>query len=186
MVRMGPGVVVAGLTAAAMAAVTLLAVQADGAERQAVAARASAGAPVEASPSSGPAPTAPALPPSSGAGYRVVYSIGEHRVWLVDPRKTPELQASFEVTPGSVEPAAGAYSVYSRTATGKGTDRRQIEHIVRFTQQGNTVFGFGAALDGSTAPPDAGLRTGGIRSARADGQLLWDFAPTGTRVVVTP
>ncbi|WP_405015486.1 hypothetical protein [Kitasatospora sp. NBC_01539] len=183
---MGPGVVVAGLTAAAVAVVTLLAVQADGAGSRAAAAGASAAAATEAAPSSGPAPTAPALPASSGTGYRLVYSIAGHRVWLVDPRKTPELQASFAVTPGSAEPSPGSYSVYSRTATGKGTDGRQIEHVVRFTQQSGTVFGFSAAVDGSTEPPEAGLRTGGIRSARADGQLLWDFAPTGTRVVVTP
>ncbi|MEU2630782.1 hypothetical protein, partial [Kitasatospora sp. NPDC007106] len=121
---------------------------------------------------------------SSGTGYRVVYSVSQHRVWLVDPRKDPQLQASFAVTPGSVEPTPGSYSVYSRTATGKGTDHRQIEHVVRFTEQGEVVFGFGSAVDGSTAPPDAGLRTGGIRSSRADGQVLWDFAPTGTRVFV--
>ncbi|WP_431683929.1 hypothetical protein [Kitasatospora sp. KL5] len=183
---MGPGVVVAGLTAGAMAVVALLAVQADGAQARAEAARAATGLPAEATPSAAPAPSAPALPASSGTGYRVVYSVSEHRVWLVDPRKTPQLQASFAVTPGSTEPTPGNYSVYSRTATGKGTDGRQIEHVVRFTQQGGVVFGFGAAVDGSTAPPDPELRTGGIRSARADGQLLWDFAPTGTRVVVAP
>ncbi|MEV6208385.1 hypothetical protein [Kitasatospora sp. NPDC051914] len=183
---MGPGVVVAGLTAGAVAVVALLAVQADGAQARAEAARAAAGLPAEATPSAAPAPSAPALPASSGTGYRIVYSVSEHRVWLVDPRKTPQLQASFAVTPGSTEPPPGNYSVYSRSAAGKGTDRRQIEHVVRFAQQGDVVFGFGAAVDGSTAPPDPGLRTGGIRSARADGQLLWDFAPTGTRVVVAP
>ncbi|MEV8096334.1 L,D-transpeptidase [Kitasatospora sp. NPDC085879] len=182
---MGPGVLVSGLTAGAMAVVVLLAVQADGAESRAEAARVEAGLPAEPSPSAvAPAPSAPELPASSGTGYRVVYSVSRHRVWLVDPRKTPQLQASFAVTPGSTEPTPGNYSVYSRTATGKGTDGRQIEHVVRFTQQSGVVFGFGAAADGSTAPPDASLRTGGIRSSRADGQVLWDFAPTGTRVVV--
>lgn len=185
MVRTVPGVVVAGLTAGAVAVVALLAVQAEGAQSRAEEARAAAGATADPSPTA-PAPTAsmPALPASSGTGYRVVYSVSQHRVWLVDPRKDPQLQASFAVTPGSVEPTPGSYSVYSRTATGKGTDHRQIEHVVRFTEQGGVVFGFGSAVDGSTAPPDAGLRTGGIRSSRADGQVLWDFAPTGTRVFV--
>ncbi|GAA1069482.1 hypothetical protein GCM10009663_02110 [Kitasatospora arboriphila] len=185
MVRTVPGLVVAGLTAGAVAVVALLAVQAEGAQSRAEEARAAAGATADPSPTA-PAPTAsmPALPASSGTGYRVVYSVSQHRVWLVDPRKDPQLQASFAVTPGSVEPTPGSYSVYSRTATGKGTDHRQIEHVVRFTEQGEVVFGFGSAVDGSTAPPDAGLRTGGIRSSRADGQVLWDFAPTGTRVFV--
>jgi hypothetical protein len=181
---MGPGAVVVGLTAAAMAVVTLLAVQAEGA-RSDTAARPAASGSTAPSPSTGPAPTAPALPAASGTGYRVVYSIGARRVWLVDPNKDQQIQASFAVTPGSVEPTPGSYSVYSRAATGKGTDERQIEHVVRFTQQSGVVFGFSAALDGATPPADPKVHTGGIRTARADGQLMWDFAPTGTRVVVT-
>ncbi|MFD9128843.1 hypothetical protein [Kitasatospora sp. NPDC059571] len=183
---MGPGVVVTGLTAVAMTAVALLAVQAEGAQSRTAASRPAASEPGPARPSSGPAPTAPALPAASGTGYRVVYSIGAHRVWLVDPQKDQQIQASFAVTPGSVEPTPGAYSVYSRAATGKGTDGRQIEHVVRFSQQSGVVFGFSAATDGATPAPDPKVHTGGIRSARADGQLIWDFAPTGTRVVVTP
>jgi hypothetical protein len=92
--------------------------------------------------------------------------------------------AAFLVEPGSVEPAPGSYAVSSRSAATKGTDGRPVEHVVRFGERGGTVFGFSAAVDGSTPTADPKVRTGGIRSTRQDGQTLWDFAPIGTRVLV--
>ncbi|MDH6120553.1 hypothetical protein [Kitasatospora sp. GAS204B] len=185
----GPAVAVAGLTLSAMALVALLAVQADGTAGRASAAQpppnagtAPAGSPT---PSADASPSAPPLPKSAeGSTLRVVYSLSAKEVWLVDPKKTPEIQAAFPVVPGSVNPAPGSYTVYSRAPAGAGTDGKQIEHVVRFTQQGGVVFGFSAALDGSTAPADPKVKTGGIRFDRADGQTLWDFAPDGTRVQV--
>ncbi len=188
MAKMGPGVVVTGLTLGALAVVGLLAVQASGAETHASADR--AGAAVSASPSPSPAPSAsaaptvPALPATSGSGRRVVYSVSAKAVWLVDPKKTPQVQAAFTVEPGSVSPAPGSYTVYSRSAESGGTDGRQVEHVVRFTQQGGTVIGFSAAVDGATPAADPKTRTGGIRETRQNGQTLWDFAPDGTRVTV--
>ncbi|MER5862596.1 hypothetical protein [Kitasatospora sp. NPDC002040] len=189
-----PGVVVTGLTLAALAAVGLLAFQANGAATRTTEAGPSTSSSGSPSPSASASPSAPALPASSGSGRRVVYSIGSHAVWLVDPKRTPPTQGAFTVTPGSVEPAPGSYTVYSRTPSGTGTDGRQIEHVVRFAQQNNVVFGFSAALDGATPAPspspapsaDPKAKTGGIRSGRTDGQLLWDFAPNGTKVVVVP
>ncbi|MDH6124247.1 hypothetical protein [Kitasatospora sp. GP82] len=198
-----PGVVVTGLTVGALAVVGLLAFQANGAETRAIAAKPSAstsagtgaGTGTTTAPAAGAAPTPPPLPATSGTGRRVVYSLGSNSVWLVDPRKTPPVQAAFKVTPGTAEPSPGNYSVYSRTASTTGTDGVQIEHVVRFSQQSGTVFGFSAAVNGGTVTPsaspsataDAGrLKTGGIRSSRTDGQTLWDFAPTGTKVVVIP
>ncbi|MCX4748519.1 hypothetical protein OG455_23885 [Kitasatospora sp. NBC_01287] len=189
MAKRGPAVAVAGLTLGAMALVTLLAVQAEGSAPRAAAAQPppSAGASPgdQVTPSSTPSPAVPALPKAAeGGALRVVYSVSAKEVWLVDPKKTPEIQAAFPVQPGSANPAPGTYTVYSRAPAGSGTDGKQIEHVVRFTQQGGVVFGFSAALDGSTAPPDPKVRTGGIRTTRADGQTLWDFAPNGTRVQV--
>ncbi|WP_406211036.1 hypothetical protein OH807_16980 [Kitasatospora sp. NBC_01560] len=188
---MGPGVVVTGLTLGALAVVSLLAFQANGAQDRAGGARpatstsaSSSGPAASATPSASATPTAPALPATSGTGLRVVYSVGSHYVWLVDPKKNPQVVAAFAVTPGSVEPVAGSYPVYSRTATTTGTDGRQIEHVVRFAQQNGVVFGFSAAADGATPTTDPKAKTGGIRSSRPDGQLLWDFAPQGTKVVV--
>ncbi|MEV6972974.1 hypothetical protein [Kitasatospora sp. NPDC093806] len=214
---MGPGVVVTGLTLGALAVVSLLAFQANGAQDRAVAANpststsaSSTGPAASATPTATPTPTVPALPTTgAGTGLRVVYSVSTHYVWLVDPKKNPQVVAAFQVTPGTVEPAPGSYPVYSRTPSGTGTDGKQIEHVVRFAQQNGVVFGFSAAVDGATgtpaaAPtptstastaigggPSAGAtadpktnKTGGIRSSRADSQLLWDFAPNGTKVVV--
>ncbi|MFB6892213.1 hypothetical protein ACFCX4_23215 [Kitasatospora sp. NPDC056327] len=209
---MGPGVVVTGLTLGALAVVSLLAFQANGAQDRAVAANpgtstaaSPTGPAASATPTATPTPTAPALPTSgTGTGLRVVYSVGSHYVWLIDPKKTPQTVATFPVTPGTVEPAPGSYPVYSRTPSGTGTDGKQIEHVVRFAQQNGVVFGFSAAVDGATGTPaaaptpsatssassigggEAKTKTGGIRSSRADGQLLWDFAPKDTKVVVIP
>ncbi|MFJ9947066.1 hypothetical protein [Kitasatospora sp. NPDC091207] len=188
---MGPGVVVTGLTLGALAVVSLLAFQANGAQDRAGATRPSAspttsssGPSASASPSASATPTAPALPVGSGSGLRIVYSVGSHYVWLIDPKKNPQVVATFAVTPGSVEPTPGSYPVYSRTPTTTGTDGRQIEHVVRFAQQNGVVFGFSAAVDGATPTTDPKAKTGGIRSGRPEGQLIWDFAPNGTKVVV--
>ncbi|MGW4894214.1 hypothetical protein ACWEQL_18375, partial [Kitasatospora sp. NPDC004240] len=192
-----------------LAMVSLLAFQANGAQERAGGPRPSAAA---GSASEGPAtttapaapatPTVPPLPANSGTGLRVVYSAGSHYVWLVDPKKNPQVVAAFAVTPGTVEPNPGSYPVYSRTPATTGTDGRRIEHVVRFVQQNGVVFGFSALVDPVTpAPTPSGTaqgtasatpksdpkgKTGGIRSTRQDGQLLWDFAPNGTRVVVIP
>ncbi|MEV7777910.1 hypothetical protein [Kitasatospora sp. NPDC088351] len=188
---MGPGVVVTGLTLGALAVVSLLAFQANGAQDRAGGVRPSASTAsvsndpaAPATPSAPATPTVPTLPTTSGSGLRVVYSVGSHYVWLVDPKKTPQVVAAFAVTPGSVEPTPGSYPVYSRTPTTTGTDGRQIEHVVRFAQQNGVVFGFSAAVDGATPTTDPQAKTGGIRSSREDGQLLWDFAPRDTKVVV--
>ncbi|MFJ7908332.1 hypothetical protein [Kitasatospora sp. NPDC096204] len=188
---MGPGVVVTGLTLGALAMVSLLAFQANGAQDRAGGAKPTAtttatGTATAAAPTAAPTPTVPALPPGavSGTGIRVVYSVGSHYVWLVDPKKTPQVAAAFPVTPGSVEPAPGSYAVYSRTQTTTGSDGKQIEHVVRFAQQNGVVFGFSAAVDGATPTVDPSAKTGGIRSGRPEGQLLWDFAPKDTKVVV--
>ncbi|MFI2607037.1 hypothetical protein [Kitasatospora sp. NPDC018619] len=188
---MGPGVVVTGLTLGALAVVSLLAFQANGAQDRAGGPRPTAtttatGTATAAAPTASATPTVPALPGNSGTGLRVVYSIGNHYVWLVDPKKSPQVSAAFPVTPGSVEPAPGNYAVSSRTPSTTGTDGKQVEHVVRFAQLNGVVFGFSAAVDGATATTDPSVKTGGIRSGRAEGQLLWDFAPKETRVVVVP
>ncbi|GAA1954328.1 hypothetical protein GCM10009738_30080 [Kitasatospora viridis] len=181
--------VVAGLTLAALAVVTVLAVQAEGTAATAVAAQpgpSASSATPSAQASAAPGPSLEPLPSAAAVGStrRVVYSISAKQVWLVDPKKDPQVVAAFTVEPGSANPAQGSYTVYSRAAAANGTDGRPVEHVVRFTQQGGTVFGFSAAVDGSTPAADPKAKTGGIRSTRQDGQTLWDFAPVGTRVLV--
>ncbi|MGW8063674.1 hypothetical protein ACVV2G_15700 [Streptomyces ziwulingensis] len=176
---------VTGLTAAALAAIGVLAHQA------------SAGAPADLGRShvtGTPAPGASkaprdrrhpeALPAGSGRGERVVYSVDDDRVWLVGADGT--VTRTFRVTPSTVDPAPGTYAVTSRANRVTGSDGIPIEHVVRFAGVEGVVIGFSAAVDGSTAKPDPGERTGGIRQTRPDGDAMWQFATIGQRVVVVP
>ncbi|MFE0804808.1 hypothetical protein [Streptomyces sp. NPDC058812] len=176
---------VTGLTAAALATIGVLGYQA------------SANAPADLGgthASSTPAPGASkaprdrrhpnALPAGSGRGERVVYSVDDDRVWLVGAGN--KVERTFKVTPSTVDPAPGTYAVTSRSNRVTGSDGIPVEHVVRFTSVEGVVIGFSAAVDGSTAKPDAGERTGGIRETRADGDAMWQFATIGQRVVVVP
>ncbi|MEV4941159.1 L,D-transpeptidase [Streptomyces zaomyceticus] len=178
---------VAGLTAAAVAAVCFLAYQASANAPADVSAkpRASGSAAPSTSPSGGPRqpPRNPlALPDASGKGERVVYSLADRRVWLVDGRN--KTTRTFVVMPSTVHPAPGAYSVTSRSGSVRGSDGVQIEHVVRFATAEDVAIGFSAAVDGSTPSPDPSKKTGGIRMKRADGDALWAFAVIGAKVVV--
>ncbi|WP_367321316.1 hypothetical protein [Streptomyces sp. HUAS ZL42] len=176
---------VAGLTAAALATVGFLAYQA------------SASAPAELGEGhSGATPAAPkkasretgnrtALPGDSGTGVRVVYSLGDDRVWLVGADR--KVKRTFPVTPGSVDPAPGTYRVTSRSGSVTGTDGSPVEHVVRFAGVKGVTVGFSAAVDGSMEQvTDPAVKTGGIRESRADGDAMWDFARIGHKVVVIP
>ncbi|MFF5425950.1 MULTISPECIES: hypothetical protein [unclassified Streptomyces] len=179
----------AGLTAAAVAAVAFLAYQA------------SANVPADLSvkppaPSSA-APSAPAadrpkqparnplaVPANSGTGERVVYALRDRRVWLVDARN--KALRTFSVMPSTVSPPPGAYAVTSRSGSVRGSDGVQIEHVVRFATVEDVSVGFSAAVDGSTPSPDPSKRTGGVRMKREDGDALWAFAVIGAKIVVVP
>ncbi|MGV9243270.1 hypothetical protein [Streptomyces sp. NPDC003710] len=173
---------VAGLTVAAVATVGFLAYQASAHVPDTL------GKPqVEKSPRTTPKTdrtekNPAALPGGSGSGERVVYALGDDRVWLVG--RANKVQRTFTVMPGTVDPLPGTYEVTSRTAAGTGSDGTPIEHIVRFATNRGVVIGFSAAMDGSTAKPDASKKLGGIRESRADGTAMWEFATTGEKVVV--
>jgi hypothetical protein len=132
----------------------------------------------------------PALPPESGTGKRVVYSLEQGRVWLVDIARDgtgEEVSGTHEVFPSSVDPPPGEYEITSRIPEGIGSDGVQIEHTMVFhVASDGVVFGFSSALDGSTPDPDSGIRTGGIRQDRSDGAAMWLFAEQGTPVIVVP
>ncbi|MEV6394171.1 hypothetical protein AB0M39_05200 [Streptomyces sp. NPDC051907] len=180
-------VLVAGLTAAALAAVGFLAFQA------------SASVSDEFAKPKGPASssTAPGadgtkqkpknpltLPADSGKGVRVVYALGDRRVWLVGEKN--KLRRTFAVMPSTVSPKPGSYTVTSRSGSLAGSDGVQIEHVVRFARTDGVSVGFSAAVDGTLAAPDPEKKTGGVRMKRADGDAVWGFATIGTKVVVVP
>ncbi|MFE7134659.1 hypothetical protein ACFVIM_27745 [Streptomyces sp. NPDC057638] len=174
---------VAGLTAASIATVGVLAYQASASapDREGAAAKPAASAPAKAPQK----PRDPlALPVPSDTGVRVVYRLSGQRVWLVSGRD--RVLRTFTVTPSTVIPAPGTYQVMSRSGRGTGGDGAAIEHVVRFHQMGRTVIGFSAAVDGTVARPEPGRKTGGVRMTRADGDAMWRFATIDTKVVVVP
>jgi hypothetical protein len=161
--------------------VTVLAVQADKGPHP-TASSAKPSAPVSAQPT--PTATAPArVPDGSGTGRRIVYSLGEKRVWMVDASEAT--RRTFTVWPGTVSPDPGTYTISSRNAATTGSDGVQIEHIMYFAAQGGVSVAFSNAVDGSSPPPAAsGGKTGGVRMKKADGTALWAFGTVGTTVAV--
>ena len=135
----------------------------------------------------------PALPDDSGTGKRVVFDISDQRVWLVDA-DGDEVRAHL---PGlgqrHRQPATRAptrSTRRSRWAVGID-DSGVMEYFVRFTRGANAAIGFHSipTKDGRPLQTAAQLGTpqihGCIRQALPDAKALWDFAPVGTKVVVT-
>ena len=172
---------VTGLTVGAIAAVTVLAVQADRGPRPA-ATSAKPSTSVSAQPT--PSASVPArVPDGSGTGRRIVYSLDEKRVWLVDASEAT--RRTFTVWPGTVSPDPGTYTVSSRNEATTGSDGVQIEHIIYFAAKSGVSVAFSNAVDGASPPPaDSGARTGGVRMRKADGTALWAFGTVGTTVTV--
>ncbi|WP_399887644.1 hypothetical protein ACGH7X_23605 [Streptomyces sp. BBFR51] len=177
--------IVTGLTTAALVTVGVLAHQASDSAPADLRRTHASGAPA---PGASKAPRdrrhPDALPAGSGKGERVVYSVDDDRVWLVGAGN--KVRRTFEVTPSTVDPAPGTYTVTSRSNRVTGSDGIPVEHVVRFTSTEGVAIGFSAAVDGSTAKPDPAERTGGIRESRADGDAVWEFATIGHQVVVVP
>ncbi|MBT2542178.1 hypothetical protein J7E99_16030 [Streptomyces sp. ISL-44] len=185
MARSSSGIV-AGLTAAALAAIGFLGYQASATapERPPQAApQAPAPAPSPAAGKQDPAKPVP-LPEGSGTGVRVVYSVGHKRVWLVG--EAGQEPKSFTVMPSTVHPKAGSYLVGSRSGAVTGSDGVPIEHVVRFATTEGVIIGFSARADGATPEPDPNRKTGGIRMTKADGDAMWAFATINSKVVVVP
>ena len=122
----------------------------------------------------------------------MVFSESAQRVWLVGADET--VQRTYLVS-GSIyenlEP--GTFAVYSRSEDAIGIDDSgTMKYFVRFTQGTS-----GAAIGFHDIPVDDGrpiqtvaqlgtpLSHGCIRQRRKDAIALWDFAPEGTKVVVT-
>ncbi|WP_329380599.1 hypothetical protein OG625_15250 [Streptomyces sp. NBC_01351] len=185
MARSSSGIV-AGLTAAALAAVGFLGYQASASAPERppkAAAQDPAPAPSQSSAKQDPAKPVP-VPEGSGTGTRVVYSIGQKRVWLVGA--AGQEPKSFSVMPSTVHPKPGSYLVGSRSGSVTGSDGVPIEHVVRFASAEGVAVGFSARVDGATPEPDPNKKTGGIRMARADGDAMWAFATISSKVVVVP
>ena len=132
-----------------------------------------------------------AVPADTGWGKRIVFDMSDQRVWLVDGRE--QVRRTYLVS-GSVTDnlAPGTYSVYSRSRWAVGIDDSgTMEYFVRFTHGANAAIGFHSipTKDGHLLQTGAMLGTprshGCIRQKLADARRLWEFAPIGTKVVVT-
>ena len=137
------------------------------------------------------APTSVAVPANSGRGKRVVFDMGDQRVWLVDGS---EKVVSTYLVSGSVTDnlGPGTYAVYSRSRWAVGIDDSGVmQYFTRFTRGANAAIGFHSipTKDGRLLQTRAQLGRpqshGCIRQALPDAKRLWDFAPVGTKVVVT-
>lgn len=138
------------------------------------------------------AATARRLPADSGEGRRVVFSESRQRVWLVGDKD--RVKRTYLVS-GSIydnlDP--GTYAVYSRSEQAWGINNSgTMKYFVRFTQGPNAAIGFhdipmaNGRLVQRFDQLGTPLSHGCIRQRRADAIALWEFAPIGTTVVVTP
>lgn len=133
-----------------------------------------------------------ALPSGSGEGRRIVFSETAQRVWLVgdDGRAIRTYLVSGSKF-DNLDP--GTYSVESKSRYATAFDASgSMEYFVRF------ATGFSAPIGFHTVPVDNAGRleqpkeqlgtptsAGCVRQWRDDAIALWDFAPVGTKVVVT-
>ncbi|WNI17142.1 hypothetical protein [Actinacidiphila sp. ITFR-21] len=170
---------VTGLTGAALAVVSVLAIQAGGSPS-------AAPPPVRPPHTATARPTTPPPPPpvpaNSGTGKRIVYSLSQQRVWVVPPGGAPV--ATFTVVPGTVPAKPGTHYVSGRTPSTVGGDGARIEHVVYFEYTAETWVAFSARTDDKVVAPGRSLHTGGIRAHRADIARIWNNTVHGSTVVV--
>lgn len=135
-------------------------------------------------------PPVPRLAERSGQGKRIVFDIGDQRVWLVSARH--KVLRTYLVS-GSLTDnlGPGTYQVYSKSRHAIGIDDSgTMGYMVRFTQGQNAAIGFHdiPVHEGEQVQTRRELGTpqshGCIRQLSKDAKALWDFAPVGTTVVV--
>lgn len=185
MAKIGSSIVVTGLTASALAVVTMLALQAK--SDATVTPPSQAGGTVSSGPTAGKGgktAAAPAVPAGTGTDKRVVYSLSQRRVWLVDAG-AQTAERTFVVQPSAVSPLTGSYSITRQYAPHEtGSDGVEIEDVVLFATNQGINIGFSSAVDGSMASPPPSKHTGGIRETVADGKALYAFTIIGMPVIV--
>lgn len=134
----------------------------------------------------------PPLPTHSGQGRRIVFDQSDQRVWLV--AAAGDVKRSYLVTGSKWDNLRpGSYLVngktrHARTYRGGGS----FEYFVKFAEGRTAAIGFHAVTvrnNGTLvyARDDLGkARTPGcVEAMPDDARALWEFAPIGTKVVVT-
>jgi hypothetical protein len=132
----------------------------------------------------------PPLPADSGVGRRVVYSKAEQRVWLVEEDGT--VVGSWLVSGRRSLPRPGDYRVFSRSMWSRSGSVR-MQYMVRFARGRRLRIGFHAipiTRRGRPIQSESELGQershGCVRQRNADAETLWNWAPIGTAVRVTP
>lgn len=209
-----PGTTVLGITVAALLGVGALAWKAaDSApdDRQgAVSASASPEAPQPGTPQAPPAqtPTAPAVPAGSGSGKRVVYSVGQSMVWLIDVTGDKEnVLRWYKVVGGTVPIPVGSYRVDTKNeGPQRAGDGLTISHTVIIGKANGYTLGFsgtetpleqvaelyapassgasGTATGKSTRPSTKVPKNAGVREGADDGRAMFEFTDIGSPVIV--
>ncbi|MBW5424852.1 hypothetical protein GKQ77_25345 [Streptomyces sp. BG9H] len=174
---------VSGLTVSALAVVAVLAIQAEGVTPEPTGQKKPSASSSTPGPSGEKRDKAEALPKESGAGKRVVYSLRQDRIWLVDGSGDERVK-TYTVWPGSVDPSAGEHKVTGLRNATVGSDGVQVVRVVYFSGSGGTSAAFSAARDGASPEPATRKKTGAIRLGSDASKSLWGFAKLGTSVVV--
>jgi hypothetical protein len=211
-----PGATVAGITLAALLGVGALAWQAaDSAPKDRRAGVASSTSPAPAAPGApqpSPTPTIPPVPANSGAGMRVVYSVSQNTVWLIDANE--KVLRWYNVAPGTQLTPTDQYRVQRKVpGPGRGGDSLTIVNTVVFgTLQGNALGFSGTETPladilasnapspspsgsptstrkptgrpSTTRPSTSGKKNPGVRETVADSKALYEFVDIGTLVAV--
>jgi lipoprotein-anchoring transpeptidase ErfK/SrfK len=142
-------------------------------------------------PQQPPPPTYPPLPAGSGEGRRVVYSNSGQRLWLVE--EDGNVTNSWLVSGRKGLPRAGTYKVASKSrySSARGGGLR-LQFMVRFAKPRRLWIGFHSipvTRRGQPIQTESQLGTyrsaGCVRQRLADAEILYNWAPLGTKVVVT-
>ncbi|UGQ14578.1 hypothetical protein LO772_13905 [Yinghuangia sp. ASG 101] len=209
-----PGTTVLGITVAALLGVGALAWKAaDSApdDRQgAVASSAPPEAPQSGTPEAPPTPTAPPVPANSGSGKRVVYSVGQSMVWLVDVEGGQEkVLRWYSVVGGTVPIPVGSYRVDTKNeGPQRAGDGLTISHTVIIGKTNGYTLGFSGTetsleevaklyapsavpsgtatgkATGTTRPSSKVPKNAGVREAAGDGRAMFEFTDIGSPVIV--
>jgi hypothetical protein len=131
----------------------------------------------------------PRPPANSGYGRRVVYSIPQQRVWIMNADDS--VYASYRVSGKLSQPAPGVYHVYYK-GTGRSGDLT-LQNFVGFaygSEDGNIGFHrIPTRPDGSQIEDNSQLGTplshGCVRESLADSQTMYNWVHVGDEVVAT-
>jgi hypothetical protein len=135
----------------------------------------------------------PAVPADSGMGRRVVYDMGQMRVWLVEADESVTRTYLVSGHEERVLPGTGTFWVYSRVRwnTVKDNPNVKLDFMIRFAigDEGLSIGFHAIPRQGdnyaqSTSTLGQPASHGCVRQAPVDAEFLWGWADIGTPVVV--